>query len=235
MGRIEAGPFVGEGVAVHVANGCQHAGGFRAEHVRGWSVTGRAGHRIGHLACVLHDGDEAIGQIDLAVAVGGRCDGQFAAVFVGAGGAAPGDFDDTFLIGNVGEGIEVAEIGCVFRRKDFSRDDDAIDQQRRDGIEAFAAVERQAESVQVLIAGEQRVVGPANLKFQVAEAVERIGAAAGGDAAAVLRPGGCVLDVPKLPVGGRQMRDSVRGRPRRQGGEREKHQARQIFDHSNAG
>ena len=211
VGRVEAGPFVGERIAVHVADRGQHAGGLRAEHVRRWAVAGWAGHRVGHLVCVLHDGDEAIGQIDLAVAAGRGCDGQFAAVFVRAGGAAPGDFDDSFLIGNVGERIEVAKVGCVFGCKDFSRDDDAIDQQRRDGIEAFAAVERQAEAVQVLIAAEQRVVGPANLKFQIAEAVERIGAAAGGDAAAVLCPGGRVLDVPELSVGRRQVCDSVCG------------------------
>ena len=88
-----------------------------------------------------------------AIAVRGCCHRHSAAVFVRAGGAAPGDFDDAFLVGHVREGIEIAEVVLVFRRKDCARDDDAVAEHRRDRIESFAAVERQAETVQILDCG----------------------------------------------------------------------------------
>ena len=55
-----------------------------------------------------------------------------------------------------------------------------------DTLTLVTAVEGEAEAVQVLISIEQTVIGAANLKFQIAEAVERIGAPTRGNAAAVL-------------------------------------------------
>src|SRR5215212_7753344 len=68
VGRIEPRPFVGKRVAVHVAHRSQYADRLRAEYVRRWAVTGWAGHWVRYLASVLHNSDEGVRQIDLAVA-----------------------------------------------------------------------------------------------------------------------------------------------------------------------
>ncbi len=58
----------------------------------------------------------------------------------------------------------------------------------------------QPEPFQVLVAQDQGPVGTADLHLEIAESVEGVCAAAGCDAAAVLRPWARILDVPELSV-----------------------------------
>ena len=102
--------------------------------------------------------------------------------------------------GGVREAIDIAQVVGVFRREDPARHDDRARQDGRDRIEALALIVREAEAAQVFVGDDRRAAGRPDPHFQVAEAVERVGATAGGDAAAVLRPGRRVLDVPELSV-----------------------------------
>src|SRR5205823_13943368 len=91
-----------------------------------------------------------------------------------------------------------------------SIDDDAALQDRRDRVEALRTVVGEAESAEVLVARERRAICEAHLQLEIAEPVERIRGTAGRDAAAVLRPRGCVLNVPELAVGRRRARHGAR-------------------------
>jgi hypothetical protein len=69
-----------------------------------------------------------------------------------------------------------------------------------DGVEALRAVVRQAEARKVTRRYEDRTAGRTDPQFEIPEPVERVRAAAGCDAATVLRPRRRVLNVPELPV-----------------------------------
>ena len=71
---------------------------------------------------------------------------------------------------------------------------------RRDRIEPLTIVIGETKAVKIIVGGEH-LARPADLELQIAEAVERVRAAAGGDATAVLAPPGRVLDIPELAVG----------------------------------
>ena len=212
---IVAGPSAGERVGVHVAHGGQQSGGVRAEHVRRRPMTRRPTCGIGHVLRVLHDRDEGVVQIDRPVAVRRGRHGHRSAIFKGARRSTPRDIEHAVVAGRVGVAVDVAQVVRVPRREQSARDQDVAVQHRRDGIEALAAVVREAEAREVLRRNEYRSSRGAHAELEIAEAVERIRPAAGRDAAAVLRPGRRVLDVPELAVGGRQARDRS-GTPRQQ-------------------
>src|SRR5439155_20648631 len=102
---------------------------------------------------------------------------------------------------------EVEEVVRLFRREERAIDDNAVRHDGRQRVESLAAVVREAEAVEVLIGRERRAARALYVKLQIAEPVERVGAAAGRDASAVLRPERRVLNVPVLAVGGRQSGD----------------------------
>ena len=91
----------------------------------------------------------------------------------------------------------------------------------RDRVEPTGAVECEAEAAQVLIAHHDAPVRASDLQLEIAEPVERIRPAAGGDAAAVLRPRRRVLNVPELAVARRNARDRVDAASNRYRGGRE--------------
>jgi hypothetical protein len=198
-----------ERIGVDVANRRQGTS-LVAENMRRGSVTGRPRDRRRHPFDVLHHRHERIVRFDRAVAVGRRGDRGDAAVLVNADGAAPRDLYDPVLIGGVGEGVDVTQIVGMRPGRDVAVDDHARDEHRRDGIETPVAIVMQPEPAQVVITREQLVISPPDLHLEVAKAVERIGAAAGGNAAAVLRPRARVLDVPELSVGRRHARHRVK-------------------------
>src|SRR3954447_17088980 len=136
-------------------------------------------HRVGNGSCVLHDGNEAVGEIDLAITTSRRCDGDLAAVLIGTSGASPGNFDESLFIRDICECVEVSEIRFLLRSEDRARDDDAVRQDWRDRIEAFGAIMCETEAVKILIAAEPGSVGSANLQLQIAEAIEWVCLAAG--------------------------------------------------------
>ncbi len=206
------------GFRVHVADRGEQTASARTEDVRRWPVAGRSAVRVGHAPRVLHDGHERVGEIDGAIAVRRRRDRQRSAIFERAGRAAPGDVDDSRLRGGVREAIEIAQVVGVVRREDPARYHDRAGEDRRDRIEALALVVREPEAAQVFVGDDRGAARCPYPHFQVAEAVEGIGAAAGGDAAAVLRPGRRVLDVPELSVERRQSRQCVDA----QGGQRQR-------------
>src|SRR3954454_1103204 len=150
-------------------------------------------HRVGNGSCGFHDGNEAVGEIDLAITTSRRCDGDVAAVLIGTSGASPGNFDESLFIGDICECVEVSEIRFLLRREARARDDDVVRQYGRARIEAFGAIMCETEAVKILVAAEPGSVGSADWQLEIAEAVERVCFAARSDAAAVLRPGRCVL------------------------------------------
>ena len=213
--RIVAGPAVGERIGVHVADGGQQAGRVRAEHVRGRTVARWAAHRIGDVLRVLHHRHEGVGEIDRAVAVRRGRDRHRAAVLERARRAAPGDVDHA---------RPRRRCSCSCRRSGGSRRLSARRGRGRRGrrpartgvIESKRSPPSCArpKPVRYWCGDQRRAAGRAHAELEIAEAVERVGAAAGGDAAAVLRPGRRVLDVPELAVSGREPRDGVQ--PQRQ-------------------
>src|SRR5207302_10181792 len=93
---------------------------------------------------------------------------------------------------------DAPQIVRVSRRVNRSIDDDAALQDRRDRVEALRTVVGEAVSSELLVARERRAICEAHLQLEISEPVERIRGTAGRDAAAVLRPRGCVLNVPEL-------------------------------------
>jgi len=75
-----------------------------------------------------------------------------------------------------------------------------LPEHRRDRIEPLTIVIGETKAVKIIVGGEYLAARPADLELQIAEAVERVRAAAGGDATAVLAPPGRVLDIPELAV-----------------------------------
>ena len=236
MRRIEARIRVRERIRVHVAGGGPQRRRPRPQHVRRRAVARRPLAWVGCAGRVLHHRDEGVGSIDLRVAARGGGHRRPAAVVVGAGGAAPGQLHGAGLVGAVEHAVEVAQPRGVLRRVDGAGDDDAVVHHRGDAVEALTAVVGQPEAAQVLVAHCGRAAASAShLQLQVAEAVEWVGASAGGDAAAVLRPGRGVLDIPELAVCGGHGRDRGGGRQCEQGDDghqgeatRERHVARSL-------
>jgi hypothetical protein len=105
------------------------------------------------------------------------------------------------------EGVEVAQVAGVLGREQRARDDDAVVEDGREAVHALGPVVGEAEPLQITVVHGRWRTGARDLQLEIPEAVERVRAAAGGDAAAVLRPGGGVLDVPELAVRRGQWRD----------------------------
>ena len=174
------------------------------KHVRRRAVTGGPGVGSAMPPCVLHHRHERIARID---AGDRRLDvvatADLAAIVIGAGGAAPRDLDDALFIGGrVGETCRSSEGSCVSFEVVMPR---AIE----DAVSTSTGViesNRPAPSwcrpkpAQILIATSSDCRRARTCNLQIAKSVERIGAAAGGNAAAVLRPRAGVLDVPELAV-----------------------------------
>ena len=114
---------------------------------------------------VLHDGDEAVGEIDLRDRRWRLWPRPRVPPSSNAP-AAPPQATSTMRssFADVREGIEIAKVVGVLRREDRASDDDAVAEQGRDRVEAFAAVERQAEAVQILIAASSVLSAPAELE-----------------------------------------------------------------------
>ena len=206
MGGIESRVRIGKGVPVHVADARQHARP-RSKDMGRRSMSRGAFHRIDHVPRVLHDGHERIDRVDPPVAAGRGRDGHQATVFIRAGRAAPGDLDQPILIRYVREAVDVAQVVRIRRRENGPRDDDVAAHDGCDGVEPSGAVRGETEPREVLIPHEQRPIGALHLQLEVPESVERIGAAARRDPAAVLRPRRGVLNVPELAVSRADPRD----------------------------
>ena len=108
----------------------------------------------------------------------------------------------------VGERVEVAQVvACPSARRSRATTTMPSCSTGVMRVEALGAVVMRGRSPSGTgCAASSGAAGAADLQLQVAEAVERIGPAAGRDAAAVLRPGRGVLDVPELAVGRRHAR-----------------------------
>ena len=171
------------------------------------TVAGGTARRIGHELRILHHRDEGIGQVDRPVAVRRSGHRHGAAVLEGARRSAPRHIDHPAVSRRIRVAVDVAQIVRIGGGEQRSGDDHVAMKHGRDRIEAVAAVVGQAEAGEVLVRHERHAIARADADLEIAEAVERIGAAAGRDAAAVLRPRRRVLYVPELAVGRRKARD----------------------------
>jgi hypothetical protein len=215
--RIVARVLVCERVRVHVADRRQVPRDARSEDVSGRPMPRWAPGGIGHLTSVLHDRHKGVGEIDSTVAVRGCRDRHHPAIREHAGRAAPCHIDHTDRSRRVGVPIQISKVVRVLRCVEPARHGHAARDDRRDRIEPFVAVVGQSESAQVLIGYERDLVrgtAGAHADLEISETVEGVGSPAGGDAPAVLGPGGGVLDVPELAVSGRKAGDGpeVEGR-----------------------
>ena len=208
-----------EGIAVDVADRCQRTAA-GAQHVRGRPVTRGAVNRLSRALRVLHHRDKTVGRVDLLIATGGDRHGRPPAILARPDGATPGDAHRSLVSGRVGERIEVPQVGGVLRRADPPGNDDALVPGGGGRVEVAGAIVVQAEAMQILIGDHQRVVRAPHLELEIAKAIERVGAPAGGNAAAVLRPRRGVLEVPELAVARRHARngDDADGTHRRADG-----------------
>ena len=119
--------------------------------------------------------------------------------------AAPPQATPLRAIRVVREAVDVAEIVRVLRREQRARHEDVALQ--TGVIESSRSLPSCARPKPVRYCRASTGPASAHPQLQIPETVERVGAAAGRDAAAVLRPGRRVLDVPELAVSRREARD----------------------------